>query len=564
MPDSPTDRKQPRFSRGDVIAKRFEIESELGSGLLGASYLARRIDTGKHLVLKVVRPSIVANPRDRQRFTEVFNEARKVDDEGVVKLGELVDEGGIFAFTQMYFKSQSLRALIDEYQAAQRSFTLQEACQIIAKVLGAVAALHDRGIVHRNLKPENVLVESRSTGPGGKNVVRTIKITDAGLSEVINPTIFAESFISRSDAKYLAPELEGFEDAAAPQADVYSCGLMLYELLVGQPPRGTYLSPTQLRGDLPDHIDDVVENALQQIVADRYPSARDMIADLQRSFEPDADDKPARSSTRTILIAAVAAISVVVGIGAYVTSREPEDKVAALKLQDDKLRAEVQGKSRVPTEDELRAMVQQHQEMLYIPPGPFLMGRLHQEDLAVSASQAEPLAKEVEVAGFFIDRYEFPNQLSKDAKVAPTTKVTYEEANNACAELGKRLCTEAEWEKACKGPGNWIYAYSDTFDEARCGGGLDAPYQIGDHEDCVSGYGVQGMSVGPREWTGSQPSSNTARRIVKGGMKGKAQRGSRCAFAVDESANFAGNNLSFRCCLDVGGATVPAPAPAGG
>lgn len=563
MSDSPADRKQPRFSRGDVIAKRFEIEGELGSGLLGASYLARRLDSGKHLVVKVVRPSIVANPRDRQRFVEVFEEARKVEDEAVVKLGEIVDDGSVFGFTQAYFKAQSLRALIDEYQAAQRSFTLQEAAQIISKVLSGVAALHERGVVHRNLKPENVLVESRNTGPGGKNVVRTIKITDAGLSEVINPTIFAESFISRSDAKYLAPELEGFVDAASPQADIYSCGMMLYELLVGQPPRGTYLSPTQLRGDLPDHIDDVVENALQQVVTDRYPSARDMAADLQRSFEADPDEKPKGSSTRTILIAAAAAIAVVAGIGAYVTSREPVDQTAALKLKDDKLRAEVQGKSRVPTEDELRAMVQQHQEMLYIPPGPFLMGRLNQEDLDLSASQGEPLAKEVEVGAFFIDRYEFPNQLSKDNKVAPTTKITWQDADAQCKALGKRLCTEAEWEKACKGPGNWIYAYSDTYDEARCGGGLEAPYQIGDHEDCVSGYGVQGMSVGPREWTATQPAYNDGRRIVKGGMKGKAQRGSRCAFAVDESAGYSGSNLSFRCCLDVGSA-APVPAPAGG
>ena len=105
-------------------------------------------------------------------------------------------------------------------------------------------------------------------GPAGQ-VVRTIKITDVGLADIVNPSIFAEGYISREEARYLAPELGGFAMEGSSSSDLYSAGVILYELLVGQPPRGTYLSPTTLRDDLPEHIDDVVEVAMAADPADR-------------------------------------------------------------------------------------------------------------------------------------------------------------------------------------------------------------------------------------------------------------------------------------------------------
>jgi serine/threonine protein kinase len=291
------DTKQHHFSRGDVISRRYEIERELGSGLVGTTYLARHISTGKPICLKVLRAGMV------------------------IKLEEVGYHEGAAYFTEEYFESQNLRQLIDEYQAEQRSFTLQEACQIATNVLDAVAGLHDAEVVHRNLKPENVLVQSRHTGPGGKNIVRTVKVTDGGLAEMIRPQVFAQTYINRSEARYLAPEMGGFDQAGSPSADIYSVGVMLYELLVGQPPRGTYLSPTQLRGDLPEHIDDVVELALGANPEDRYPSARDMINDIQRSFSGEMEDVRTGPNIKRIAIAVGAALAVLGLAGAYLETR---------------------------------------------------------------------------------------------------------------------------------------------------------------------------------------------------------------------------------------------------
>jgi len=554
-----SDPQKLNLSRGTVISGKYEIEQELGEGLLGTVYLAKHLRSGKHLALKFLRPRLLTSDKDLERLREAFEQAKPLRHVGLIRYGDLGEHEGTNYFSQEYFQSTSLRTLMEQYQAEHRPFSLLEACQIVNKVLEAVQYLHDNGVVHRNVKPENVLVRPRPTGPGGKNVVYDVKITDAGLATLINPTIFAESFVSREEAPYLAPELAGFDQGGTPPSDIYSVGVMLYELLVGQTPRGTYLSPTQLRGDLPEHIDDIVEIALGPNPEDRYPSARDMLNDIQRSFSGELQGEEGATSFRNIIIGLSVAVLVAAGIGVYFQVREHPDPLADAKATDAQLRSMVAANLRMPSEAELNTMVQAHPDMLYIPPGPFVMGRLNQEDLN-NASQSEPLASPVKTEGFYIDRYEFPNRtVDKTGQpVKPVAKVTWVDADQACRSIGKRMCTEQEWERACKGPANWVYSYGDGYDTEMCGGGVEVAYNVGDRETCVSGYGVAMLSGGLREWTATVAGSKGNRRLVKGGLRGNPARGTRCAFAVDEAATYADSTLGFRCCLDVG---APAGAP---
>lgn len=549
------------YNRGDIIAGKYEVTELLGTGLLGATYLVRNTQTNKYAALKFLRPSLVKNPKDRARFLAAFEAARQVKSERVIRYGEMLEHEGLLGFTQEYFKSQSLRHLLEEYQREKKSFSLQEACQIIVQILEAADALHAEGIIHRNLKPENVLVQSKATGPAGSKVVRTVRVSDVGTAEVVSPTIFAESYVSRAEARYVAPELSGFEHTGSAPSDVYSVGVMLYELLVGQTPRGTYLAPTQLREDLPDHIDDIVEIALDANAEGRYPTARDMINDIQRSFSEESSDETSSGSFRKVIMGAGAAGLVVLGIGLYVGVVDEANPQAAAAAKDEQVRAEVKAKLQVPPKETMEAMAALHPEMLYIPPGAFIMGRFNAEEVGSKASLSEPLTKVVELPGFYIDRYEFPNTV-KDLNgnpVKPVARVTWQEAADTCASFGKRLCTEEEWEKACKGPDNSIYAYGDAYDEAPCGKSMDEPYALGDRSACMSGYGVMDLSGGLREWTSTVEGAKGTRRLVKGGLRDNNGRGSRCGFAVDESITYSDGTLSFRCCLDVSG-TAPTPA----
>jgi serine/threonine protein kinase len=565
------------LARGDVINGRYEIVRPLGDGMLGATFLAKHMASDKHVAVKFLHARLVRNPKDRERLEAAFRAAKEVKHDGIIRYGELGQYESTVFITQEYFKGQSLRDLMGEYLADGKAFTLQEACQLTIKILEAIQCLHDADLVHRNIKPENILVHTKPVGPAGQ-VVRSIKITDVGLADIVNPSIFAEGYISREEARYLAPELAGFAVDGSSSSDLYSAGVILYELLVGQPPRGTYLAPTTLRDDLPEHVDDVVEVAMAAEPGDRYPKPQDMINDLQQSFQGLIVSAKPRTSLKNIMIGLGAALAVVGVAGMYASTITPEEqKKSATELAveaDDLIRARVASQITMPTDAELKAKHEAHADMLYVPDGAFLMGRLKQEPMSQDvtrqekakdgtvtvvttgqkkpvASQAEPLHAVVRVPAFFIDRFEFPNRIRNkdDSPVMPAGRGTWSDAASACEIVGKRLCTAEEWEKACKGPENTIYSYADIYDQEKCGDGVDEIHHLGQNEACVSGYGVADLSGNLREWTASQPGTKADRRVVKGGLRSNNLRGSRCAYSNDERQNYSDATLGFRCCL---------------
>ncbi|MCB9759280.1 MAG: protein kinase [Alphaproteobacteria bacterium] len=533
-----------RFSRGDVISRKYEIEEHLGTGIFGTTYLARHIASGRHVVVKFLRPDLITGDGGMARFEAAFAKAKTVRNPGLVRYGEINQHNDLPYLTEEYFKSESLRQVIDHHVSAAEPFTLQDTCQIVIKVLEALQVAHEQGLVHRNVKPENILVRTTRSGPGGSRIVRAIKVTDIGIPDMVSGDALGDRYDSEFDSSYMAPELLSYTQPGQPQSDIYSIGVILYELLCGQVPKGTFFSPTQVRDDLPEHVDHLVELALSPEPGDRYPTARDMIKDIQRSFQLDIQEGGRQGpNIRNIMIALAVALLATVGVGMYL-SVDDTDPLDEARKRDEIIRRQVQLENPLPSEAEIKAMQAQHPDMAYVPGGTFVMGRLLQEDPKV-VSPSEPAAKKTEAPAFFIDRFEFPNRPGE----LPTGKVSFKEAQETCGAKGKRLCTAVEWEKACKGVPNFIYAYGDTWDPAMCGSAMDEAYQLGSRKDCISNYGVFDMSGGFREWTDSSPPNKPDRKVVKGGLRGNAERGSRCAFSVDEDAGYAEATLTFRCCI---------------
>ena len=149
----------------------------------------------------------------------------------------------------------------------------------------------------------------------------------------------------------------------------------------------------------------------------------------------------------------------------------------------------------------------------------------------------------VEVGAFCIDTFEYPNKKG----VAPTASIGFADAKRLCEAQGKRLCTEAEWEKSCKGPGNAKWPYGNGFDSNTCNteddiGDSRSLSPAGRFAKCRSGFGVADMSGNVSEWT--------ADRVIKGGSFASGDYAVRCS-ARKNGASFAkSTEVGFRCCAD--------------
>ncbi len=161
----------------------------------------------------------------------------------------------------------------------------------------------------------------------------------------------------------------------------------------------------------------------------------------------------------------------------------------------------------------------------------------------------EPALLQIDLGGYSIDKYLYPN----DPQKPPVTGVTRTRAAEMCQDAGGRLCTELEWERACKGPEGSTWAGSATWDAA-C---AKAP------ATCVSGFGALGMGSALREWTASDvaPIENTPKAAAVRGAKGDAAGPDhRCAHRTGVDATSSGEDLGFRCCHGApNAASIPAP-----
>jgi formylglycine-generating enzyme required for sulfatase activity len=153
-----------------------------------------------------------------------------------------------------------------------------------------------------------------------------------------------------------------------------------------------------------------------------------------------------------------------------------------------------------------------------------------------------------DTGGYCIDIYEYPNQHGR----APVTGYTWARAKKACESTGKRLCSEDEWERACKGPHGAKFPFGGGFEAGVCNVGEGGrPAASGEFARCRSGYGVLDLSGNVAEWTASRFGGDASAKVVKGGSVDQAAFTARCAARASESVNAHSDTLGFRCCADL-------------
>ncbi len=186
--------------------------------------------------------------------------------------------------------------------------------------------------------------------------------------------------------------------------------------------------------------------------------------------------------------------------------------------------------------------------MIWIPAGAFRAGT--PVDRVPRIAEEELPGTEIALGGYYIDVLAYPNE----AGAIPATSVSRDDAARLCESRAKRLCSELEWERACKGPEGTTYEYGDAYREGVCGTGVTAEQSAtrpsGERQACKSAFGVMGMHGGPWEWTDAAWGRGTTRDlgVLRGGNAVAGELVGRCANALARHPSSKSPTMGLRCC----------------
>lgn len=272
-----------------------EILELLGQGGMGAVYKARQPRLERIVAIKVLAPHLAADPAFRERFLREAQAMARLNHPHVVTVHDVGRTAETVYILMEFVEGSSLRERLKH-----GSLTPTEAFQIIPQLCDAIQYAHDRGVIHRDIKPENVLIDS-----AGK-----IKVADFGLAKVLDQESFAltGSGERMGTARYMAPEQWGDAAGVDHRADIYSLGILFYEMLTGDVPTLQFTPPSTKVGTDP-RLDQVVSRSLRDEPAERYQQVGDFKSEVVRIAT-------ARPSIRPELLVGLLSL---VGIGVIVT-----------------------------------------------------------------------------------------------------------------------------------------------------------------------------------------------------------------------------------------------------
>jgi eukaryotic-like serine/threonine-protein kinase len=330
-PPSKTGIRDGRLPKGMRLGKRYEIVQMLGEGGMGAVYKAWDLELDRLVALKVIRPELAVNEEILQRFKQELILARKITQKNVIRIFDLGEADGVKFITMEFIEGKDLTSLIKE----KGRLSFEECADVIHQTCIALDAAHAEGVVHRDLKPQNIMVEK-----SGRIIVMDFGI--ARTMEQGGGMTNTGALIGTPD--YMSPEQVMGEHVDA-RSDLFTLGIIFYQLLVGQLPykadtmQGAMFMRTREKPKLPAEVDpsvpallsDITAKCMQMDPTQRYQSALEIQRDIdswrggsKKRIELPAEKEPVLARalrSRVSRIVAGAALIVLVGGGIYVARR---------------------------------------------------------------------------------------------------------------------------------------------------------------------------------------------------------------------------------------------------
>ncbi len=237
---------------------QLEILSLIGQGGMGAVYMARQLKLDRFVALKVLPAEWGRDPAFAERFQREARALARLNHPHIVAVHDFGEAGGHFYLLMEYVDGANLRRLLQTGPIEPRL-----ALQVIPQICDALQYAHEEGVVHRDVKPENILLDARGR----------VKIADFGLAKLVGPSRASFTLTGTHQVMgtldYMAPEQRTRPQEVDHRADIYSLGVVFYEMLTGELPLGRFAPPSQTAG-VDGRIDDIVFRALEREPDRRY------------------------------------------------------------------------------------------------------------------------------------------------------------------------------------------------------------------------------------------------------------------------------------------------------
>ncbi len=260
-----------------ALEGRYAIEREIGEGGMATVYLAEDLRHERKVALKVLKPELAAVV-GAERFLAEIKTTANLQHPHILALYDSGEADGFLFFVGPYIEGDTLRDKIDR----EKQLSIEEALKITEKVASALDYAHEHGVVHRDIKPGNILLSEKGE-PTVADFGIALAVAQAGGGRV------TETGLSVGTPHYMSPEQATGDRDVDPRTDVYALGSVLYEMLVGEPPySGTTAqavlakiltdpapAPTKVRLSIPPNVDAAIRRALEKLPADRFTTAQD-------------------------------------------------------------------------------------------------------------------------------------------------------------------------------------------------------------------------------------------------------------------------------------------------
>lgn len=265
-----------------IIASRYLIIRKIGEGGMAKVYLAYDTQNETNVALKILKKENV-NDKKIATFKREARTLSLLDDENIVRIYEVGEEGNIHYISTEYIEGMSLK----EYIVTCSPLRIEDVIEITRQILLGLKHAHERGVVHKDIKSQNIMLDAN----------RNVKITDFGISDVIDDDSTRTQTLMGTP-QYIAPELLN-RNELTEQSDIYSVGILMYEMLVGKAPfagdRPAIIMAKQMhhpipsiileRTDVPQSLENIVIKATAKKLMNRYLSASEMLLDLETALD---------------------------------------------------------------------------------------------------------------------------------------------------------------------------------------------------------------------------------------------------------------------------------------